>query len=153
MPMRSLVVLLAALVLAACEPAPDAETAEAPVTDLVIEDAWARPADTSGVDRSAAYFTLRNGRAEPARLVSARTDVARVAEIHLSFEENGVMRMRPVMDGVEVAPGEAVAFEPGGYHIMLIDLQRPLAPGDRFPLSLTFDGADERTVEAEVRAL
>jgi len=152
MPMRSLVVLLAALALAACEPAPDAEPTEVPVTDLVVEDAWARPADTSGVDHSAAYFTLRNGTAEPVRLVSARTDVARVTEIHLSFEENGVMRMRPMVDGVEVAPGEVVAFEPGGYHIMLIDLQRPLAEGDRFPLTLAFDGLDERTVEAEVRS-
>jgi len=152
MPMRALLVLFAALALAACEPAPDAETAEAPVTDLAIEDAWARPADTSGVDRSAAYFTLRNGTAEPVRLVGARADVARVAEIHQSFEEDGVMRMRPVVDGVEVAPGEAVAFEPGGYHIMLIDLQRPLVEGDRFPMTLTFDGADEQTVEAEVRA-
>ena len=150
MPMRALLVLFAAIALGACEPTP--EPAEAPVTDLVVEYAWARPADTSGVDRSAAYFTLRNGPAEPARLVSARTDVTRVAEIHLSFEENGVMRMRPVVDGVEVAPGETVAFEPGGYHIMLIDLQRPLAPGDRFPLTLVFDGADEREVEVEVRA-
>jgi copper(I)-binding protein len=152
MPMRALLVLLAALALAACEPAPDTERTEAPVTDLVVENAWARPADTSGVDRSAAYFTLRNGRADSARLLSARTDVTRVTEIHLSFEENGVMRMRPVVDGVEVAPGETVAFEPGGYHIMLIDLQRPLAPGDRFPLTLVFDGADEREVEVEVRA-
>ena len=148
--MRLLLVLFAAFALAACE-SPDPEPAS-PEGMLTVHDVWARPADTTGVDRSAAYFTLQNGLAEPVRLVSARTDAARVTEIHLSFEENGVMRMRPVVDGVEVAPGEAVAFEPGGYHIMLIDLQRPLVEGDRFPMTLTFDGADEQTVEAEVRA-
>lgn len=152
MPTRAVIVLVAALALAACEPTPDAGPTEAPVADLLIEDAWARPADTSGVDRSAAYFTLRNGRVDSVRLGSARTDVARVAEVHQSFEENSVMRMRPVVDGIEVAPGETVAFEPGSYHIMLIDLQRPLVEGDRFSLLLTFGEAGERTVEVEVRA-
>jgi copper(I)-binding protein len=146
--MRALLLFVALLTLAACEPAPGVETEE---EGLSVEEVWARPADTTGAARSAAYFTLRNGTAEPVRLVGVRTDVARVAEIHLSFEENGMMRMRPVVDGVEVAPGEAVAFEPGGYHVMLIDLQRPLAAGDRFPLALTFEGADEREVEVEVR--
>lgn len=146
--MRTLLVLVALLALAACEPTPDAEPEEGM---LSVENAWARPAGTTGPMRSAAYFTLRNGTAEPVRLVGVRTDVARVAELHQSFEENGVMRMRPVMDGVEVAPGEAVAFEPGGYHIMLIDLRRPLVAGDRFPMALTFEGEGEREVEVEVR--
>ena len=151
--MRLLLVLFAALALAACEPASDESAPEVPAAtegELTIDDVWARPADTTGAARSAAYFTLRNGLAEPVRLVSANTDVARVTEVHQSFEENGVMRMRPVVDGVEVGAGEVVAFEPGGYHLMLIDLQRPLVEGDRFPLTLTFDG-DERNVEAEVR--
>lgn len=150
--MRLLLVFFAALALAACEPTPDPSMPKDTNGELTVEDVWARPADTTGAARSAAYFTLRNGLAEPVRLVSAGADVARVTEVHRSFEEDGIMRMRPVADGVEVGAGETVAFEPGGYHIMLIDLQRPLAEGDRFPLTLTFDGADERTVEAEVRA-
>lgn len=151
--MRVALALAALLALAACEPR--LETGTDTGTErgsLSVEDVWARPADTTGAARSAAYFVLRNGTAEPVRLVGVRTDVARVAEIHLSFEENGVMRMRPAVDGVEVAPGEAVAFEPGGYHVMLIDLQRPLVPGDRFPLVLNFRAEGEREVEAEVRA-
>jgi copper(I)-binding protein len=152
-PMRLLLALFAALALAACEPAPDASTPETPQGGLTVDDAWARPADTTGAARSAAYFTLRNDLAEPVRLVAADAEAARVTEVHLSFEEGGVMRMRPVVDGVEVAPGEAVAFEPGGYHVMLIDLKRPLAEGERFPLTLTFDGENEREVEVEVRSL
>lgn len=149
--MRLLLVLFAALTLAACEPASDAPPPETPEGALVVEDAWARPADTTDAARSAAYFMVRNGLAEPARLVSARADVARVTEVHRSFEEGGVMRMRPVVDGVEVGAGETVPFEPGSYHIMLIDLQRPIAPGDRFPMTLTFDGGTEQRIEVEVR--
>ncbi len=149
--MRPLLILFAALALAACEPAPDGAPAETAEPDLRVEDAWARPADTTGAARSAVYFTLRNGSEAPARLTGARADVARVAEVHQSFEEGGVMRMRPISGGVEVAPGAALAFEPGGYHVMLIDLERPLTPGARFALVLTLEPAGEREVEVEVR--
>lgn len=149
--MRRLPLLFATLALVACEPAPGDAPAEAEGPALVVEGAWARPADTTGAARSAAYFTLRNRGEEPERLVGVRTGIARVAEVHQSLAEDGVMRMRPVSGGVEVAPGTAVAFEPGGYHVMLIDLQRPLRPGDRFALVLRLEPAGEREVEVEVR--
>ena len=146
---RPFVTVAVLLTLAACEPAPEAAD-ETPAA-LAVEEAWARPADTTGAARSAVYFMLRNEGGTSGRLVDARADVARVVEIHQSFEEGGVMRMRPVAGGVEVGPGEAVAFEPGGYHLMLIDLQRPLAPRDTFPLTLTFEPGGEREVDVEVR--
>ena len=151
--MRVVLAFAALLALAACERVADAEMSGAEGVEGVVNvaEAWARPADTSGVNRSAAYFMLRNGTAEPVGLVGVRTDVARVAELHQSFQEDGVMRMRPTVDGVEIAPDEAVVFEPGGYHVMLIDLQRPLVAGDRFPMTLTLEPGGAREVEVEVR--
>ena len=62
----------------------------------------------------------------------------------------GSMTMKPV-DAIELPAGKAVKLEPGGYHIMLIDLVQPLAVGDRIEITLTFEKAGAKTVEAEVR--
>ena len=60
------------------------------------------------------------------------------------------MTMQPV-DSIELPAGEEVSLEPGGYHIMLLDLVAPLEVGDTFDIVLTFENAGEVTVTAEVR--
>jgi hypothetical protein len=62
----------------------------------------------------------------------------------------GAMTMKPV-DAVELPAGKAVKLEPGGYHIMLLDLVKPLEVGEKIELTLTFDKAGEKTVTAQVR--
>jgi copper(I)-binding protein len=62
----------------------------------------------------------------------------------------GSMTMQEVAR-VEVPAGETVAFEPGGYHVMLIDLAEPLVAGETFEMELTFEKAGTVTVEVEVR--
>ena len=71
------------------------------------------------------------------RLTGVSTPVAGTAELHQTINENGVLRMRPVSDGMALPPGHAVTFAPGGLHVMLMDLKRPLTQGDVFPLTLT----------------
>ncbi len=63
---------------------------------------------------------------------------------------SGTMTMQEVAR-VEVPAGETVAFEPGGYHVMLLDLAEPLVAGDTFEMELTFEKAGTVTVEVEVR--
>lgn len=63
---------------------------------------------------------------------------------------DGAMTMQPV-DRIELPAGETVSLEPGGYHIMLLDLVEPLETGDTFEITLTFENAGEQTVTAEVR--
>ncbi len=60
------------------------------------------------------------------------------------------MTMQPV-DSIELPAGEAVELKPGGYHIMLLDLVKPLEVGQSIDVTLTFDKAGEKTVTAEVR--
>ena len=55
------------------------------------------------------------------------------------------MTMRPV-DAIALPAGEAVELKPGGYHVMLLGLVKPLAVGDEIPLTLTFEKAGSRTV-------
>jgi copper(I)-binding protein len=62
-----------------------------------------------------------------------------------------MMTMKPV-SSIAVPAGQTVKLQPGGYHIMLMDLPAQLEVGSRFDVTLTFDRAGEKTVEAEVRA-
>ncbi|QYK51883.1 MAG: copper chaperone PCu(A)C [Anaerolineales bacterium] len=56
------------------------------------------------------------------------------------------------VERVELAAGHEIAFEPGGYHIMLINLQRELVAGDTFELTLHFEHAEDMTIEVKVVA-
>lgn len=99
----------------------------------------------------AAYFLIENGGSEADRLIAAAAGVSDVVEIHEIADNNGVMEMRPLADGLEIPAGETVALEPGGYHIMLIGLKHDLNAGDTFDLTLTFETAGEVVVPVSVQ--
>ncbi|MFQ6309862.1 copper chaperone PCu(A)C [Lysobacter capsici] len=90
------------------------------------------------------------------RLIGARSDVAQNTEVHEMAMQGQMMRMREVA-AVPLPRGQAVALAPGGYHVMLIGLKRPLSAGDQVTLTLTFEDAggkrSEQTVQAPVRPL
>lgn len=99
---------------------------------------------------SAIFLVIRNDGRDPDRLIAASTDVALVTELHQTRMEGGVMRMDQV-PAIEVPAGGRVELKPGGYHVMLIGVQRELKIGDRFPVRLHFEKSGALTVEAEVR--
>jgi copper(I)-binding protein len=115
-------------------------------------DAWARPA-VVGQSGTGAFMSLRS--AEGARIIGAASAVAGVTEIHEMKMEGNVMRMRalPVLD---LPPGQVVELKPGGFHVMLMDLKRPLAVGEKFTIELRIERKDKslvtQPVEVEVRA-
>jgi copper(I)-binding protein len=119
--------------------------------EIHIDHPWAR-ASIGAAKAGAAYMTLTNEGTEPDRLLAASVEVAEKAELHTTRMEDGVMRMRQV-EAIELAPGESVAIEPGGLHIMMIGLKAPLAEGERFPMTLTFEKAGEVEVEVAVQAM
>lgn len=105
-----------------------------------------------GGGNSAAYMVLSNASDTPAALVGATTDVANVIELHTTaMDESGVMRMRPV-EQIDIPANGDVSLEPGGFHVMLIDLTQDLAEGDTVALTLAFADGQELAIEAPVRA-
>lgn len=128
-----------------------AGTAVAPAGEATvrIEAAWAR-ATPPGAKTGAAYLTLVNEGDAPDRLVAAAAPVAARVELHAMEMTGGVMRMRPLPDGIALPPGETVTLGPGGTHLMLMGLESPLAEGGRFPLELTFERAGRQTVEVRI---
>jgi copper(I)-binding protein len=115
---------------------------------LEIDRPWARASIGTGRP-SAAYLTIRNTGAEPDRLIAVETPVAARADVHEMAEEGGTMKMRPP-GPLEIPPGGEVRLEPGGLHIMLMQLRAPLAQGGEVPLTLLFEKAGEVTVNAPV---
>ncbi len=118
---------------------------------LEVSDAWARKTG-SRTASAAVYFNLKNGTDAAETLLSVSAPRAKMATIHRSFEQNGIMRME-MQDKLEVAPGSTAAFEPGGMHIMLMRLDQPLKQGEIFPVVLTFKSAGEVTIYVEVTGI
>lgn len=126
--------------------------ASAGAADIEVSDAWVR-GTVAAQTASGAFMNIRANR--DLTLVGVATPAAD-AELHEMRLENGIMRMRAA-PRIDVAAGKTLALKPGGYHIMLMGLKKALQPGERLPITLTFeDGAKRRqTVEvmAEIRPL
>jgi copper(I)-binding protein len=117
---------------------------------VTASNAWAPPS-LAGAHNGVAYLTLANAGAVPDRLLSASTPVAKRAELHRSEMRDGVMTMRPE-GALALAPGERVTLAPGGLHLMLLGLERPLAAGERFPITLAFEHRPPLTIDCTVAA-
>lgn len=119
--------------------------------EVAVTDAWAR-ATMPGQKVSGAYFRIQSD--VDAKLVGASSPAVPRVEMHEMKMDGDIMRMREVKT-IELPKGRAVALEPGGYHIMLMNLPKPIAAGDAIPLSLTIESGGKRQtvdVKAEARA-
>jgi periplasmic copper chaperone A len=112
--------------------------------DVKIENAWAR-ASVPGQQATGVF--MRITASEPTRLVGVATPAAGVAEVHEMKMEGDVMRMRRVA-AVDLPVGRAFELKPGGHHLMLQDLRKPLAAGSQVPVTLVFRNA--RGVESRL---
>lgn len=113
-----------------------------------VKEAWIR-GTVQGQNATGAFMELSSK--TNARLVGVTTPLTKTAEVHNMKVENGVMKMSPVA-GIAVPAGKTVKLAPGGYHLMLTNLQQPLNAGDRVPLQLTFELPDRKreTIELSV---
>jgi hypothetical protein len=92
-------------------------------------------AATSG----SAYMVIHNHGGPDDRLLSAASPLARTVTLHGSEEENGIVRMVDLSEGLDLPADGAIEMAPGGLHVMLMGLDGPLAPGDAVPLTLQFE--------------
>jgi copper(I)-binding protein len=117
-----------------------------------VKAAWARPA-VQGQSGTGAFMTLTAP--QGAKLIGASSSVAGVTEIHEMAMEGNMMKMRAIQF-LELPAGRAVELKPGGYHVMLMDLKRPLKAGERIIIDVRIETADGKRatlpVEVEVRA-
>ena len=120
--------------------------------ELVITQAWSR-ATPSGAKTAAGYLTIQNKGTNPDRLTGASADVAGKVEIHEMSMSGGVMKMRPLENGLQIAAGKTVKLAPEGYHLMLEDLRSPLKQGDKIPVTLDFEKAGKVQATLDVQGV
>jgi periplasmic copper chaperone A len=118
---------------------------------LTLGAAWARATAAGGT--SAAYLTITNGTATDDTLVGvSAASVTSDASLHeTTTDSSGMTGMQHTAE-IKVPAGQTVMLQPGGYHIMLMDLTKDLTAGDKLDLVLTFEQAGPVTVTADVRA-
>ncbi|MGE0355879.1 MAG: copper chaperone PCu(A)C [Burkholderiales bacterium] len=116
--------------------------------DVTVTEAWVRgtvPAQSA----TGAFMKLKSS--QDLTLVNAASPAARIVEVHKMVMSGNVMAMRAV-DDVALPAGQTVEFKPGGYHVMLMDLVKPLGKGDKVPITLTFVDKDGKRSTKEIRA-
>lgn len=120
--------------------------------DLMIATPWTR-ATPPAAKVAGGYLTVtNNGKSSDKLLGGSFTGGSRI-EVHEMSVTDGVMRMRPLNNGLEIKPGATVKLEPGGYHLMLMDLKKPLAKGDKVKVQLQFEKAGKVELDLDVNAV
>ena len=141
--------LIAALV---CLCAAPAAAHEYKLGSLDIGHPWTR-ATPKGAAVAGGYLKITNNGTTPDRLVGGSATFAGRFEIHEMRVAGGVMQMRALPRGVELKPGETVEFKPGSFHVMFMDLKRPLEQGERVKGTLVFEKAGTIEVDYVVEAV
>lgn len=124
-------------------------TGSALAGQLTVKSAWAR-ATPPGVSMGVVYLKLENGGIRSDRLLKLSTPVAASASVHRTEIVDDVARMREIAM-LHVAPGETIEFAPGGLHVMLTGLKKPLIAGKTFELELLFEVAGPRRAVVSIR--
>jgi periplasmic copper chaperone A len=137
-----------ALVGAGCSASSD-DHREAMASTVTIENQWANSAETG---MAGVFGTFSNKGDDVARIVSGESPIAGRVEVHeVVPDATGAMTMRPKEGGFEVPAGGTRELIPGGDHLMLMDLKRPLQPGADVSLTVVFEDGSTLPVTAQVR--
>lgn len=128
-------------------------SATAAHAQVTVKEPWVR-GTVASQKATGAFMQLST--TEAVRLVEVRSGAAKIVEVHEMRMEGDRMMMKAV-PGIDLVPGQMLELKPGGFHVMLIDVVKPLNAGDKVPLTLVLEGKDKKRtqveVSAEVRAL
>lgn len=114
-----------------------------------IENAWVRPA-ARGMN-SALYFNLDNVTTKADALYKVTSKAAEVVQLHSTVKnDNGTMGMKEIKQ-IAIPAKSVVKFEPGGYHVMLINLKRSLRAHSKIEFTFYFKSAGKVKVRAVVK--
>lgn len=119
------------------------------VGNLTISNNWIRatpPAAMAG----GGFLTIENSGTNNDTLISVEFNGAKKSEIHEMKMDDGIMKMRPLYDGIVVPAGGKIELKPGGFHLMFMRLKDQLKDGQTFPVKLTFANAGEITLDFPV---
>ena len=114
---------------------------------IEVDELWMRPVQQG--ENGAVYFVIHNHSSQADALTGISSDVAEATEIHESQMNADVMQMHPVQS-LPLEPDAEVAFEPGGYHVMLVGVQKELKVGDEIQITLHFQKSGDLALTVPV---
>ena len=114
-----------------------------PVPRVELRHGWARIADSGAT--SGAYMEIANNDTAPITLVGVTSIDAAAAEVHETMQQDGMAHMMP-RTALRVSGGDVIRMEPGGVHVMLIDVKRRLTVGDSVRLTLRLSDSTDVNV-------
>ena len=118
--------------------------------NISVTDAWAR-ATLPGQKVSGAYMQIQAD--ADARLIGVSSPAVARVEVHEMKMDGDVMRMRE-LKSVDLPKGKIVSLQPGGFHLMLMNVKKPLVAGDIIPFTLVVESGGKRQkieLKAEAR--
>jgi len=117
---------------------------------VLVHDAWTRASPMIDL-AAAAFMVIDNTTTEDDALLRASSPAAESAEIHqTTTAADGTLAMAPV-EAIPIPAGGQAVLEPGGFHITLIGLVEPLVEGEAIEVTLEFEHASPRIVDALVQ--
>lgn len=116
--------------------------------DVTTTGAWVRA--TVGAQKATGAFMQVNS-TEPVRIVGVSSPAAKIVELH-EMKMDGDRMMMHAIEGLDVTPGTPVELKPGGYHIMLMELVKPISAGDKVPLTLVIEDKNKKRSNLDVSA-
>jgi copper(I)-binding protein len=118
---------------------------------LIVEDQYIR-ATPPNSKNSAAFMVIKNAHKEEIKLIAAGSDIADRVELNNHVMEDGLMKMRQVKEIIIKAEG-SVTLQPGGYHVMFLNLKQPLKEGESVRLSLSFNNGQQLTFNVPIKKI
>lgn len=109
-------------------------------TTVTFDDGWAK---ATGTEMTGVFGTITNPGDTDLHLTGVESDLGGSAELHETIPGGGGMMMQEREDGFVIPAGGELVLEPGGNHIMLMELERPITTGQQITLTLEFDGAEQ----------
>ena len=119
--------------------------------EVSVQNAWVR-ATPGAAKVTAGYAVIVNSGPKADRLLAVSISDAAMTEIHQSMESGGIMKM-DALNGLDVPAGGRVEMKPGGYHLMIMGLTRPLKVGEGMNVIFKFRDGGDVAVAAKVAPL
>jgi copper(I)-binding protein len=133
--------IAAALVLVGCSQQPE----------ISVENYWVKSSEMSVEGgMTAVYGTITNNSGRDVVLLGGSTEVAGIVEVHEMAMIDGQMKMQKIDGGLTIPAGKSVVLEPGGNHLMLMELTGVIEPGSQISVTLDFEGTQDVTLEGVV---
>lgn len=118
---------------------------------LLIDNPYVREMPPSA-PATGAFMTFENASDADVVLVKAKSDAAKIVELHTHIHDNGVMRMREIPE-IVITANQQVELKPGGLHIMLINPTRALKEGETVEIDLEFKDGSTTKISAPVKKI